>query len=399
MDSLIRRWDAEIDDDLIFCDVHGVAYQKDMRLHRVKYDDAYFKKYQAYEGTDTERKLNDGRIGMLSRHALIGATVLDIGIGSGAFIKDALDAGFSVYGNDINPVAVEHLKKTNRYTDNAAGFQAVTMWDSIEHMEEPQHMLDSIDKGALLLVATPIYDDLHRVRESKHYRPGEHLYYWTDAGFIEYMALRGFRFIERGTHEVDAGREAIGAYAFIKDLPGYRDHIELYDQLHFSRHYGSSATELHLATVAKVVQVLKPASILDYGCGRSDLVAHFWLDGKRRLGRYDPAIPAFKRMPEGQFDLVFCCDVMEHIPMAYVDKVLGQIRNCGDKALFTISLKLARAKLPDGRNAHVTLLNRKEWKRWIGDVFGSANFLPSNSEDEIVVLAGCTPDEFRGLNV
>lgn len=212
--------------------------------------------------------------------------------------------------------------------------------------------------------------------------------YWTAQGFIDWMALYGYRLIEQSAHETDAGRESIGAFAFCRDLPDYRDHIGAYQEMHGAKHYGGSATELHLETVAEIVRARQPQSILDFGCGRSDLVAHFYLDGQRTIARYDPAISLYHDMPEAQFDLVLVMDVMEHIPMASVDKILTQVRARGAVALFTISTKLARAKLPDGRNAHVTILNAGEWTRWIAHYFGAVESLPSQWDHELILLAG-----------
>lgn len=206
-------------------------------------------------------------------------------------------------------------------------------------------------------------------------------------GFTDWMALWGFRLAEESNHEVEAGRESIGAFAFVKDLPDYHDHIAAYGDMHASRYYGSSAVELHLDTIATLVRELKPMSILDYGCGRSDLVAHFWRDGNRRIARYDPAIPTFKSMPEGVFDLVLLCDVMEHVPMAGVDVVLNQARAKASAAILTISTKLARAKLPDGRNAHVTLLRKTEWVRWIASYWPDVREIPSKWDHELILVA------------
>jgi hypothetical protein len=74
--------------------------------------------------------------------------------------------------------------------------------------------------------------------------------------------------------------------------------------------------------------------------------------------------------------------------MADVEKILLQVLSKSTAALFTISTKLARAKLPDGRNAHVTLLTQSEWARWIKDVFGKVETMDSTSEHELVLLAG-----------
>jgi 2-polyprenyl-3-methyl-5-hydroxy-6-metoxy-1,4-benzoquinol methylase len=390
MDRLLKRFDSTQHADLTFCLARGVAFQRDMKAARKVYDSGYLSTFQspAYVESPTARAVVGGRVAMVERHLGKRTRLIDVGACSGAFLRAAHDAGYHVKGFDIIPDTVSMLIAANWYCDDPAGFDAVTMWDVIEHMEDPEIWLSKVSKDALLFASIPQFGDLRRLRESKHYKPGEHLYYWTPRGFVEWMALHGFRLIETSEHEMRAGRQDIGAYAFRRDLPDYRDHIEAYRQMHAGRHYGSSATELHLDAVAAVVRHVAPHSVLDFGCGRSDLVAHFWLDGRRRLARYDPAIPAFRDMPGGEFDLALCCDVLEHIPMSAVDKVLLQVRRKSARAMFTISTRPSRARLPDGRNAHVTLLTRSEWTRWIADYFGAVEALPSALTDEIVLLAG-----------
>lgn len=389
MDALIRRFDAIPDDDLMITN-RGCAYQRDMTKGRVKYDAKYLATFDSdsYSTSDIAKAVNVGRCEMLARNLDKGATVLDIGAASGAFVRAARLAGFLAMGFDIIPEAVVRLVKAELYADDPDGFDAVTMWDSLEHMEDPGAFLRRIPKGKTLLVSVPMIDDLRRVRSSKHFKPGEHFYYWTRFGFVDWMRLYGFRGLEMSAHEMVAGRQDVMAFSFKRDLPDRRDYVAAYQTMHSTRHYGSSATELYLDTVAQVVRTLAPKSILDYGCGRSDLVAHFWLDGRRKIARYDPAIPAFRHMPEGEFDLALVCDVMEHIPMSAVDRVLTEVRSKSDVALFTISTKPARAKLPDGSNAHCTLLTKSEWTRWIADVFGPVEALPSSLEHELVLLAG-----------
>ncbi len=387
MDRIIQHWDSRKDDDLRICAAHGVCYQRDMSK-RIEYDAAYHDHYLRLEGSEVAEKLNAARVAMVARHATAESSVLDIGAGCGTFVRAARSWGFDSKGFDVIPKTVDHLKEIDAFADNPEGFDVVTFWDSLEHIEEPEGVFKRISRGAIVLVAIPIIEDLAKVRASKHFKPGEHFYYFTERGFIDWMAIYGYRLLETSMHETGAGRESIGAFAFRKDLPDYHDHILAYQEMHATRFYGSSATELHLGSVAKVVADLKPASILDWGCGRSDLVAHFWLDGRRRIERYDPAIPQYKRLPLGRFDLVLCTDVLEHVPMASVDRVLAEIKEKSDRVLFTISTKLARARLPDGRNAHVTLLTRAEWKRWLGDYFGEVHEMPSKYDHELVLLVG-----------
>ena len=365
MDRLIKRFDFVKDSDLVVID-HGVAYQRDMSV--IKYTDDYFKNFKAYDD-DIARRVNDARRYFVNKHW--PKRVIDVGAGDCRFVK----ARQSTYGFDINPKAKKLLKQIGLYNSMLNRFKAMTMWDVIEHCPNPETYLKRVPKQGYFFASLPIFQDLSKIRESKHYRPNEHLYYFTDEGFVWYMGLYGFRLLERSDHEVKCGRESIGAYAFKKDLPDYHDHVMLYRKMHESQHYGASAS----LYVEYLLPYIKDAlSVLDYGCGRSDLVAYFWKNGGRDLARYDPAVNEYKAMPEDAFDVVLCCDVMEHIPMQDVDRVLVDIRQKASKrVLFVISTKLARATLPDGRNAHVTVLNKREWTRWLCDYFPRMEEIPT----------------------
>jgi SAM-dependent methyltransferase len=214
---MIARFENELDGDLMLCPDAGVAYQADMR-RKIRYGEAYLACFDEYARGQIAARLMAGRVAMLSRHVAPDATVLDVGCGSGAFIQAAIGAGFKARGYDVIPEAVSRLISRDLYDDEPCGFEAVTFWDSIEHIEEPEIWLRRVNPGAVVLAAIPVFEDLRKVRESKHYKPGEHLYYWTPRGFVEWMGLYGFRLLEMSSHEVDAGRESIGAFAFCRDF-------------------------------------------------------------------------------------------------------------------------------------------------------------------------------------
>lgn len=383
MDSLIRRFSAVRDRDLNICERRGVAYQRDMTF---RMDDGvnaagenYFDHYRAFEGHEIARMLYAGRVALVDKYVGQDASVLDVGIGSGEFITSR----GNTFGCDVNPKAIAWLKQNNKLGRDFGEFGAFTFWDVLEHVENPDEYFSRMPERSFLFTSLPIFSDLAKVRESKHYKPGEHLYYWTEQGFVEWMRHYRFRLLERSDFETQAGRDSVLSFAFVRDLPDYMQTIDQYKELH-SKGYGATAY-LYFNEIAEAVLKLKPASILDYGCGRSDLVAHFWRDGKRRIAKYDPAIPLYKRMPPETFDLVLCTDVMEHIPMTEVDDVLKRIRAKAQRALFTISLIPARAKLPDGRNAHVTLLEPEEWMRWIAGIFGDAKRIATQWDHILMV--------------
>lgn len=214
VDSLIAHFPATPDHDLMLCETHGIAYQRDMNAGRVAYDADYLAKVDAYEDTKIAKAVNAGRCALLSRHVKKGATVLDVGAGSGAFVRAARAVGFAAYGFEVIPEGVRRLRAAGVFQDDPAGFHAVTFWDSLEHMEDPEAWLRKLGKGPKVFASLPVFRDLRSIRTSKHYRPGEHLHYFTSGGFIDWMALYGFKFLEQSTHETEAGRQGIGAFAF-----------------------------------------------------------------------------------------------------------------------------------------------------------------------------------------
>lgn len=202
-----------LDHDLVLLIDQGMAYQRD-QSQLVPYDEAYFRKCSGYEGQEIAEKLNAGRIDFVERHYGKGPLV-DIGIGSGEFIKKRPNT----YGVDVNAVAQDWLFKNGLWARNLRNFAAFTFWDVIEHIPDVTEYFSKICNGSYLFTSLPIFDDLTRIRESKHYRPGEHLYYWQEQGFVSWMWLHRFELLERSDFETKAGRESILSFAF-RRVPG-----------------------------------------------------------------------------------------------------------------------------------------------------------------------------------
>lgn len=209
MDRFIRDFAGTKDDDLIQCTSQGVAYQRDMSK-RIKYDEPYYENYRSLEGSEIANKLNEGRVALVNKY--VGSDpVLDIGVGSCEFIRSR---NGNTCGYDINPRAIKTLKYNGLWSDDFSAFRAFTFWDVIEHVCNPDDYFKKIKSGSHLFTSLPIFDDLKDVRKSKHFKPGEHLYYWTERGFIDWMKLYGFVLLETSDFETRAGREGITSFAF-----------------------------------------------------------------------------------------------------------------------------------------------------------------------------------------
>jgi len=153
-------------------------------------------------------------------------------------------------------------------------------------------------------------------------------------------------------------------------LTGNQHLIKQYQDLHASRTYGNTSVKT-LRFIRPEISILRPASIVDYGCGRSALVD--FLGGSYTLERvrYDPAIPEYSELPAKQAELLVSIDVLEHIEEQDLDDVLSEMRKICRNALLIVDLKPAELTLPDGRNAHVTLHSAEWWSDKLSQHFGT----------------------------
>lgn len=185
----------------------GIGYYPVAAPPESVYDDAYFQKYAGYAATPLGEKLNALRVGLVRRH--YDGEITDIGIGSGAFVE----AHGNARGYDIAYPAVRWLTMRGLFHDPYAhGVDAVTMWDSMEHIENFPLLLARARRFVFL--SLPIFEGLNQALRSHHYRKDEHFWYFTSRGLTNLMARLGWTLLESNDAETKAGRDAIGSFAF-----------------------------------------------------------------------------------------------------------------------------------------------------------------------------------------
>ncbi len=177
------------------------------------YDAEYFEKYVRYEATPIGVALTQARINLVNRYCKL--RVVDVGVGSGHFLTERNAMGFPSRGIDINPFAVQWLNSTNLIwhpRDSDFFPDALTFWDSLEHIPDPSDLLG--DAREFVFVSCPVYGNMEHALTSKHYRPGEHCWYWTHRGILNFMEHFGFYMVECNFMERELGREDINTYVF-----------------------------------------------------------------------------------------------------------------------------------------------------------------------------------------
>ncbi len=145
--------------------------------------------------------------------------ILDVGVGSGAFLERwGLERG---YGYDVADEPRAWLGERGILRDpherRAEDLPPVfTCFDSLEHGTENDARALLAKCRQLVFVSVPIFERAEDVLGSRHFKPGEHILYFSEPGLIRFMKESGFLLLERNRMEEAYGREGVGSYAFYR---------------------------------------------------------------------------------------------------------------------------------------------------------------------------------------
>ena len=175
------------------------------------YDQDYFDRFERQAQTELGRALMRARFNFVERY--YRGTLIDVGIGSGAFVELRQARRRTTYGYDVNPAGIEWLEQHALLVDPyLVSFDAMTLWDVLEHIADFQSLLSNVRDW--LFLSLPIFHDAEHALRSKHFRPDEHYWYFTRDGLVFAMKACGFALVSADTFEIDIGREDIETFAF-----------------------------------------------------------------------------------------------------------------------------------------------------------------------------------------
>jgi hypothetical protein len=174
------------------------------------YGEEYWEKYQTYV-SDVGVQLSLARTDFIKNNIGTLEDLCDVGVGNGQFVDLVKCKGY-----DINLIAKDWLEKNGYYADvYSESFKTLSFWDVLEHIEDPSDLLNKTEN---IFTSIPIHKDLKSCLESKHLRPGEHIWHFTDKGIKNFMNIFGFKVIASSNFETRLGREAINSYYFKKNI-------------------------------------------------------------------------------------------------------------------------------------------------------------------------------------
>ena len=139
------------------------------------------------------------------------------------------------------------------------------------------------------------------------------------------------------------------------------DYIKQYELLYkIKKNYGKTSIKLY-DMLEKIINDLNILSVLDYGCGKSKLLDLIKKNKKIKVYKYDPAIKKYSKLTKNKVNLVICTDVLQHVPLYDLDRVLKEIKSKGVYVLFYIKCTNHKTKLPNKTYANCTVYDKKWW--------------------------------------
>lgn len=158
------------------------------------YNQAYMEETDRKVSLPLAKRIYAARWQLVCEHCF-GGTLLDYGCAGGAFHQCAPDC-FEATGWDINPSSQFSGQPPTGHYD------IVTMWDVMEHLPAPLEPVIRLTPDTVF-ISTPDADNttIEQFTAWKHYKPVEHLYYFTPQTLTMSMASIGYKLSAVDHHE------------------------------------------------------------------------------------------------------------------------------------------------------------------------------------------------------
>jgi SAM-dependent methyltransferase len=177
------------------------------------YGSAYADNYLKYAGSEVNTSLQLFRLGLVSRWLQRGDKILDVGCCVGEFLRFA-EKYYGCVGFEPNEKAIEKRRCSAKIHKTLNGLirpvKCITMFDVLEHIQEPREFLNTLYlqyllPGGILIVTTPDVQAVsdRELRGWKHYKPEEHLFLYSERGLEILLQSIGFKVIHWGREESD----------------------------------------------------------------------------------------------------------------------------------------------------------------------------------------------------
>jgi SAM-dependent methyltransferase len=172
--------------NLTVCHACDHIFQTDLTI-TISYDGTYARQYDHRPA----REMSDVRWHFIQSHLALpsNSTVLDIGYGNGAFLKRAREAGMKIHGIDVH---TEDFGIPTVDFDTNLHFDLVCFFDSLEHFADFEPIFRLKADAAIISIPNRPDSMLEAPRSWRHFKPGEHLHYFSAKSLDRIMRRWGY---------------------------------------------------------------------------------------------------------------------------------------------------------------------------------------------------------------
>tara|TARA_Y100000310_G_scaffold112639_1_gene111126 strand:+ start:193 stop:804 length:612 start_codon:yes stop_codon:yes gene_type:complete len=171
------------------------------------YTPDYVKAYIEYDRNPKGLVLSQAR--QTALNFVDAGKLLDIGCGAGSFMDIMRASGWAVEGVDINSAAVTYCESKNHvcsevdvdkasWPSSEGDYNAITLFDLVEHVSDPQYLLYRISKilapGGVVVISTPRIP-ADGFGEWKHLKWDEHVSYFDEVSLSKMLASLGYQLV------------------------------------------------------------------------------------------------------------------------------------------------------------------------------------------------------------
>ena len=177
------------------------------------------------------------RMEYIERYFPQKGAILDVGSSTGHFLLEAQERGWKAYGVELNAFIADYSKSALGLTHIFTGaleeakfpsghFEAVTMWDLLEHLPEPLSVLREVvrvlKRGGMLFVYVPNLDSAEVAlcgERCENFAGDVHLTYFTPKTLSRLLEKVGLEVVFTETHGLDVDHVIFNLKNFYPEKP------------------------------------------------------------------------------------------------------------------------------------------------------------------------------------
>jgi 2-polyprenyl-3-methyl-5-hydroxy-6-metoxy-1,4-benzoquinol methylase len=196
------------------CGLEFVDFSPQQGFAQAFYSESFFKDeedkfgYSDYVADKAMHMRYNAKKAAIVKHHISNGTLLDVGCAAGYFLESMGD-GWDLHGVEPSEcmVGLAREKFGDRVShapfedyENSGGFDAVTMWDSLEHVTDPELCVrkahSMLKDDGFLFVGTPDAGSVAARLLGRHwyyYSPPAHLHFFNKRNIRLFLTRTGFR--------------------------------------------------------------------------------------------------------------------------------------------------------------------------------------------------------------